>query len=112
MKFCRKGSQRGKAILGLVMDREAWHAAVHGVAKSRTRLSNSATATANDKEIQFVHLSVLTASGLRCGSQDLRCIMQDLSSHRVSRCGAQAPEHEDSVDAGHMGLAALWQVGS
>ena len=24
----------------LVMDREAWHAAVHRVAKSRTRLSN------------------------------------------------------------------------
>ena len=26
----------------LAMDREAWHAAVHGVAKSRTRLSNRA----------------------------------------------------------------------
>ena len=25
----------------MVMDREAWRAAIHGVAKSRTRLSNS-----------------------------------------------------------------------
>ena len=38
----------------MVMDREAWRAAIHGVAKSRTQLSDF-TFTLDCKEIQPVH---------------------------------------------------------
>ena len=44
----------------LVMDREAWHAAVHGVTKSRTRLSNwTTTATPNLGEASLYQEAVV-----------------------------------------------------
>ena len=37
----------------LVMDREAWRAAVHGVAKSRTRLSDGTELTEDKRTLQM-----------------------------------------------------------
>ena len=42
----------------LVMDREAWHAAIHGVAKSRTRLSDCTEL--NSTELIYIYIYVYT----------------------------------------------------
>ena len=41
----------------LVMDREAWRAAIHGVEKSRTRLSNWTELNINVRREQFLNLN-------------------------------------------------------
>ena len=44
----------------LVMDREAWRAAIHGIAKSRTRLSDWT-------ELNYLHLPLVFLSHYLCG---------------------------------------------
>ena len=55
----------------LVMDREAWHAAVHGVAKGHTRLSDWT-------ELKWFHVTIVvgktktkTKTGVRGAIQDM-----------------------------------------
>ena len=66
----------------LMMDREAWHAAVHGIAKSQTRLSNLTFTFhfhALEKEMA-THSSVLALRVPRSG-EPVR--LPSMGSHRV-----------------------------
>ena len=66
----------------LVMEREAWHAAIHGVAKSRTRLSDFTFTfhfPALEKEMA-THSSVLA---WRIPGMEKPGGLQSLGSHRV-----------------------------
>ena len=52
----------------LMKDREVWHAAVHGVAKSQTQLSNCTTTT--DKTMRLNYFLSPSAATFDRGSED------------------------------------------
>ena len=56
----------------LVMDREAWRAVIHGVAKSRTRLSDSTELRVSSLVVQGLGVSCLLS---KCSGLDL-CLKQ------------------------------------
>ena len=62
----------------LVMDREAWHAAVHGVAKSQTQLNN------------WTELMVVLGFPAGLGGKDSACSMEELGS--ISESGRSPGE--------------------
>ena len=49
-------------LRGLVMDREAWRAAIHGVAESRTRLSDLAAVAASFRRGRYL-MSIVFVEG-------------------------------------------------
>ena len=64
----------------IVKDREAWRAAVHGVAKSRTRLSDSTTA----KQIQSLHPRT-PAVQISCGTTVFPILQREEDAQRDNK---------------------------
>ena len=99
----------------LVMDREAWHVAVHGVAKSQTRLSDW-----TDLILFFNYLFCLFLVALVCiaahvlspvaGSWDASLLWCTGSRCRaLSHCGSRAPECLGSSHCGGLQwLQGMW----
>ena len=87
----------------LVMDREAWHAAIHGVAKSRTRLSNWSdliikVPIASPTETKFVQ----SASGKYLALADLLNIFCPCLFYQSLDCSLPLPP-KDTLYPAHMG---------
>ena len=87
----------------LVVDREAWHAAVHGVAKSRTRLSNRTQLNSTHinkmtglsvlrvitRENFTININFLKSSNLSLNNTDTmsaQCSVQTESKTYISNC--------------------------
>ena len=64
----------------MVKDREAWHAAVHGVTRSRTQISNSTTTTASVPSKGEKAVVVLPPHTHTCGLRNIPPSSQGLES--------------------------------
>ena len=86
------------------MDREAWHAAIHGVTKSQTRLSNWTELTETMVEVMMIMVTSQKIPCIYCYSQRLRPRSRPTPTHastenswiptdmsRTVSCGVIAP---------------------
>ena len=89
----------------LVMDREAWHAVVHGVAKSRARLSFGPCAVLGPPPLSR-ELAEGRCAGLLSGSQLLYPAPSQFSQGRMPPLFQDLPRTQSSVFATPTPLAA------